>query len=47
MEAGDNVLDPENGSSLLNTDLSTLNNQFETACRDEVVRLLNALKFDN
>jgi len=39
---GDEDLDPENTSSVLNTVLSTINNDFEHECLDEAVRLLNA-----
>jgi hypothetical protein len=41
VEDGEKVLDPENTSSLLNTVLNTINNQFEHECLDEAVRLLN------
>jgi hypothetical protein len=36
------VLDPDNASSVLNTVLNTINNKFQPACHDEAVRLLNA-----
>jgi hypothetical protein len=42
VEAGEEVLDPANTSTVLNTFLSTINNKFEPECPDEVVRLLNA-----
>ena len=42
VEDGDEVLDPANMSSVLNTVLSTINNEFEHKCLDEAVRLLNA-----
>jgi len=42
VEDGEEVLDPENSSSVLNTVLSTINNEFEHECLDEAVRLLNA-----
>jgi len=41
VEAGEEVLDPENTSSVLNTVLNTINNKFEHKCLDEAVRLLN------
>ena len=36
------VLDPDNTSSVLSTVLNTMNNQFEHECLEEAVRLLNA-----
>jgi len=42
VEDGEEVLDPENTSSVLNTVLDTINNEFEHECLDEAVRLLNA-----
>jgi len=42
VEDGEEVLDPANTSSVLNTVLSTINNEFEHQCLDEAVRLLNA-----
>ena len=42
MEDDEEVLDPENTSSVLNTVLSTMNNKFEYEFLDEPVRLLNA-----
>ena len=42
LEDGEEVLDPANTSSVLNTVLSTINNEFEHECLDEAVRLLNA-----
>jgi len=42
VEDGEVVLDPANTSSVLNTVLSTINNEFEHECLDEAVRLLNA-----
>jgi len=39
---GEEVLDPENTSSVLSTVLNTINNEFEHECLDEAVRLLNA-----
>jgi len=39
---GDEVLDPENTSSVLSTVLNTINNEFGHKCLDEVVWLLNA-----
>jgi len=41
VEDGEEVLDPANASSVLNTVLSTINNEFEHECLDEAVRLLN------
>jgi len=41
VEDGEEVLDPENTSSVLNTVLYTIINQFEHKCLDEAVRLLN------
>ena len=42
VEDGEEDLDPENTSSVLNTGLNTINNEFEHECLDEAVRLLNA-----
>ena len=42
MEDGEGLLDPVNTRSVLNTLLSTINNEFEHECLDEAVRLLNA-----
>jgi hypothetical protein len=42
VEDGEEVLDPDNTSSVLSTVLNTINNQFEHKCLDEAVRLLNA-----
>jgi len=42
VEDGEEVLDPENSSSVLNTVLNTINNEFEHECLGEAVRLLNA-----
>jgi len=42
VEDGEEVLDPANTSSVRNTVLSTINNEFEYKCLDEEVRLLNA-----
>jgi len=42
VEDREEVLDPENTSSVLNTVLNTINNEFEHKCLDEAVRLLNA-----
>jgi len=42
VEHGEEVLDPENASSVLDAVLDTINNQFEHECLDEAVRLLNA-----
>jgi len=39
---GEEDLDPENTSSVLNTVLNTINNKFEHECLEEAVRLLNA-----
>jgi len=39
---GEEVLDPDNTRSVLNTVLNTINNEFEHDCLDEAVRLLNA-----
>jgi len=41
VEDGEEVLDPDNTSSVLNTVLNTINNEFEHKCLDEAVRLLN------
>jgi len=41
VEDGEEVLDPENTSSELNTVLSAINNQFQHECLDQAVRLLN------
>ena len=41
VEDGEEVLDPENTSSVLNTVLNPINNEFEHECLDEEVRLLN------
>jgi hypothetical protein len=42
VEDGEEVLDPDNPSSVLSTVLNTINNHFEHECHDEAVRLLNA-----
>jgi len=42
VEDGEEVLDPANTSSELNTVFSTINNEFEHECLDEAVRLLDA-----
>jgi hypothetical protein len=42
VEAGEEVLDPDNTSSVLGTVLNTINNQFEHEDLNEAVRLLNA-----
>jgi len=42
VEDGEEVLDPENTSSVFNTVLNTINNKFEHNCLDEAVRLQNA-----
>jgi len=42
VEDGEEVLNPENTSSVLNTVLNTINNEFEHECLDEAVRVLNA-----
>jgi len=42
VEDGEEVLDPANTSSVLNTVLNAINNEFEHECLDEAVRLLNA-----
>ena len=42
MENGEEVLDPDNTSSVLNTVLNTINNGSEHECLGEAVRLLNA-----
>ena len=39
---GEEDLHPDNPSSVLNTVLNTIDNQFEHQCLDEAVRLLNA-----
>jgi len=39
---GKEVLNPDNTSSVLNTVLNTINNEFEHECLEEAVRLLNA-----
>jgi len=39
---GEEDLDTENTSSLMNTVLNTINNEFEHKCLEEAVRLLNA-----
>jgi len=41
VEDGEVVLNPENKSSVLNTVLNTINNQFEHQCLDETLRQLN------
>jgi len=41
VEDGEKVLDPANSSSVLNTDLSTINNELEHECFNAAVRLLN------
>jgi len=42
VEDGEEVLDPDNASSVLSSVLNTINNEFEHECLDEAVRLLNA-----
>ena len=42
VENGEEILDPENPSLVLNTVPNTINNEFEHECLDEAVRLLNA-----
>jgi len=42
VEDCEEVLDPENTSSVLNTILNTINNEFEHKCLDDAVKLLNA-----
>jgi len=42
VEDGEEVLDPDNTSSVLSTVFNTINNEFEHECLDEAVRLLNA-----
>jgi hypothetical protein len=42
LENGEEVLNSANASSVLNTVLSTINNEFEHEGLDEAVRLLNA-----
>jgi len=42
VEDGEEVLDPANTGSVLNTVLSAVNNEFEHECLDEAARLLNA-----
>jgi len=42
VEDCEEVLDPDNTSSVLRTVLNAINNQFEYQCLDEAVRLLNA-----
>jgi hypothetical protein len=42
VEDGEEVLDPNNTSSVLSTVLNPINNKFEHKCLDEAVRLLNA-----
>ena len=42
VEDGEEVLDPDNTSSVLSTVLNTINNEFEHECLNEAVRLLNA-----
>jgi len=42
LEDGEEVLNPENTSSVQNTVLNTINNECEHKCLGEAVRLLNA-----
>jgi len=42
VEDGEEVLDPENTSSVLNTVLITIDNKFQHECLDDAARLLNA-----
>jgi len=42
VEDGEEVLHPDNTSSVFSTVLHTINNEFEYDCLDEAVRLLNA-----
>jgi len=39
---GEEDLNPENTSSIRNTVLNTIDNEFEHKCLEEVIRLLNA-----
>jgi len=41
VEDGEEVLDPKNTISVLNTVLNTINNEFEHECLDKAVWLLN------
>jgi len=41
VEDGEEVLNPDNASSVLSTVLNTINNEFEHQCFDAAVRLLN------
>jgi len=41
MQDGEELLSPDNSSSLLNTVLNTVNNKFEHECLSEAVRLLD------
>jgi hypothetical protein len=41
VEDGEEVVNPENTSEVLNTDRNTLNNEFQHEDFDETVRLLN------
>ena len=45
VEDGEEVLNPDNMSSVVNTVLNTTNNQFDHECLDDAVWLLNALPF--
>jgi hypothetical protein len=42
MEAGEEVLDPENPSAVLSTVRNTINNQMEPNCLDKALRLPTA-----
>ena len=42
VEDGEEVLDPEHSSSVYNSVLNTINNEYEQECLDEMVRLQNA-----
>jgi len=42
VEDGEEVLDPQNTSLVLNMVINTINNKFDKECHDEAVRLLNA-----
>jgi len=42
VQDGEEVVDPENATSVRNTVLNTINSELEHECLDEVVRLLNA-----
>jgi hypothetical protein len=42
VEDGEDILDPDNTTSVVSTLFNAINNELKHKCRDEAVRLLNA-----